>query len=426
MTALSRRRRSSPSACGRSRSALFAVALLLIALSLASPGAAAKLPPPPELSSRSAAVVERSTGRQLYGVDAAAPKLMASTTKMMTALVAVDQLSLAQRCVAPRYAAAAVETQIGLRAGEEMAVSDLLRALMLPSANDAAAALAVCAAGSRSAFVALMNEKARQLGLRATSFSTPVGLDSPTNYSSAADLARIGIAVRSKPFLAKTVDLPSVALRSGAIPRTVVNRNGLVQTVPWVDGIKTGHTNAAGYLLVASATQGGLSFVATVMGAPSEQARDADALALLRWAYASYRFQRPVRAGATVATAPVRHRPSEQIALVASRSVRELVRRDRTLRVTVDAPAELAGPLPRNAVVGTITVRRGVRAIATVPLVTAEAVPEIGLAERAKNFIARPGSLVAIVAVIGGATALWVGQRHVGRRRRGRTDMEAA
>lgn len=423
-----RARRGGPLALSVSLLALALATLAILVAAAVSPVAArAALPQPPKLTAPAAAVFEASTGQPIYGVEAGDRRLIASTTKIMTALVAVDELKLDRVCTAPAYPATPAETQIGLRAGERMSVRDLLRALMLPSANDAAATLAVCASGSRAAFIDQMNAKARELGLDDTHFSTPVGLDSPANYSTAADLARLGIALRKKPFLARTVDLRSAALTTGAYPRTVVNRNGLVQSVPWVDGVKTGHTNAAGYLLVASSTRDGLSFVAAVAGAPSESARDADALALLRWAYATHRIATPVRSGTVYARAKLKHRPEDQIQLVATRSVRELVRRDQKIAVAVRAPEELEGPLPRNAVVGSLTVRVGGRVLATVPLVTRTAVPEVGLLERAVDTVARPGSLIAIVVILGGvAVALLLRRRHGNRRRQGRTDMEAA
>lgn len=399
--------------------------LVLILLALLVVPAGAKLPEPPQLSARSAAVFEASTGEPLYGEDAGDRGLIASTTKIMTALVAADELPLDRVCTASGYRPSPVETQIGLRPGERMNVRDLLRALMLPSANDAAEALAVCASGSRASFIDAMNAKARELRLSGTHFSTPVGLDSPTNYSTAADLARLGIALRRNRFLARTVDLPSAALTSGSTPRTVYNRNGLVQRVGWVNGVKTGHTNAAGYLLVASGTRRGMTFVASVMGTPSESARDADALALLRWAFATHRFATPIRSREAFASARLKYRPEDSIELIATRTVRELIRRDQRIRLTVDAPAELQGPLPRNAVVGSVTARLGGRTIATVPLVARTAVPEVGLLERAGDAIVRPGSLITIVVVIGGASALLL-RRHGARRRRSRADMEAA
>lgn len=402
------------------------VAALLAAALLAVPAGAAP-PPPPSLSAPSAAVFEASTGEPLFGRAAGQRRLIASTTKLMTALVTVSSVGLDRLCTAPPYAASPLETQIGLRAGERMRVRDLMRALLLPSANDAAATLAVCVAGSREAFVGRMNARARQLGLRHTRFATPIGLDDPANYSTAADLVRLAIAARSNAFLRQTMDMRSATLRSGDRVRTVVNRNTLVQQVPWVNGVKTGHTSAAGYILVASGTRDGLTFVASVLGDPSEAARNADALALLRWAFDSYRMATPVTRGVVYARPSLKHRPDERIAVVAARSVRELVRRDARVRLVVDAPRELEGPLPRRAVVGSASVRADGRVIARVPLVTAERVPEVGLLEQAGRALGDPGSLIAIVALLGGAAILFARARGARRRRdRRRTDMEAA
>jgi len=345
---------------------------------------------------------------------------------MMTALLTATTTRLDRVCIAPPYVAGPLETQIGLRAGERMRVRDLLRAVLLPSANDAAATLAVCVAGSRAAFVARMNARARRIGLAHTHFSTPIGLDAAGNYSTAADLVRLAIAVREEPFLRQTMDMRSAVLRSGDHRRTVVNRNTLVQRVPWVNGVKTGHTNRAGSILVASGTQHGTTFVASVLGDPSEAARDADALALLKWAFASFRVATPVRRGAVYARPAVQHRPDEHIAVVAVRDARELLRRDARVRLAVDAPRELEGPLPPRAVVGSVTVRANGRAIARVPLVTRERVPEVGLLEQAGRALDGPGSLIAVAVLLGGAGALLLRARRARRRERRRADMETA
>lgn len=406
------------------RSLVAVVGGLLLCWLLVAPGSAAAAPPPPALSAPSAAVFELSTGEPIFGRAAGQRRLIASTTKMMTALVALSSRSLTDVCTAPPYAASPLESQIGLRAGERMTVHDLLQAVMLPSANDAAAALAVCVAGSRAAFVTRMNRRAQALGLDHTHFTTPIGLDDTGNYSTAADLVRLGIALRRNGFMRRTMDLPRTVLKTGARPRTIVNRNTLVLNVPWIDGVKTGHTNAAGYILVASGTQRGTTFVTAVLGDPSEAARDADALALLRWAFASYRMATPVTRGTVYARPQVKHRPDDRIDLVAARPVRELVDRAARIRVVVEAPEELAGPLPKGARVGTVIVRAGKRELVRVGLVTRQAVPEVSLLERAGRGIAQPGSLVAIVAMLGGAGTLLARRRGASRRRR--ADMEAA
>jgi D-alanyl-D-alanine carboxypeptidase (penicillin-binding protein 5/6) len=388
--------------------------------------AAAAVPSPPSLSAPSAAVFESTTGRPVFGRAAGQRRLIASTTKLMTALVTVTTVRLDRVCTAPPYAPGPLETQIGLRAGERMRVRDLLRAVLLPSANDAAATLAVCVAGSRPAFVARMNTRARRLGLAHTHFSTPIGLDDSGNYSTAADLVRLAIAAREEPFLRETMDLRSAVLRSGDRSRTVVNRNTLVQRVPWVNGVKTGHTDAAGYVLVASGTQRATTFVAAVLGDSSEGTRDADALALLKWAFASFRVATPVRRGVVYAHPAVKHRPGDHVDVVAVRDARELVRRDARIRLVIDVPSELEGPLPRHAVVGSAIVRANGRAIARVSLVTRERVPEVSLLEQAGRALDGPGSLVVAAVLLAGAGALLLRARGARRRERRRADMEAA
>lgn len=405
----------------------FAAGVLCVSAGVAAaPRATAAVPPPPSLTAPSAAVFESSTGRPVFGRAAGQRRLIASTTKLMTALLTATTTRLDRVCTAPPYAAGPLETQIGLRAGERMRVRDLLRAVLLPSANDAAATLAVCVSGSQAAFVARMNARTRRIGLAHTHFSTPIGLDGPGNYSTAADLVRLAIAVREEPFLRETMDMRSAVLRSGDHRRTVVNRNTLVQRVPWVNGVKTGHTNAAGYVLIASGTQHGTTFVASVLGDPSEGARDADALALLKWAFASFRVATPVRRGAVYARPAVKHRPDEHIAVVAVRDAHELLRRDVRVRLAVDVPKELEGPLPARAVVGSVTVRANGRAIARVPLVTRERVPEVGLLEQAGRVLDGPGSLIAVAVLLGGAGALFLRARGARRRERRRADMETA
>ena len=169
--------------------------------------------------------------------------------------------------------------------------------MMLPSANDAAHALAVRVGHTEARFVRQMNAEARRLGLSQTHYSTPIGLDDPHNYSSARDLARLAMLdMRDKSF-ANIVGLPRAELLTGAHPRLVQNRNDLVLRYPFVDGVKTGHTLDAGYVLVGAAHAHGASVISVVLGDPSVATRDADSLALLRYGLAQYKRVRPVVAG---------------------------------------------------------------------------------------------------------------------------------
>lgn len=377
---------------------------------------AARAQEPPAIQAESAIVVEASTGDVAYERDATERRAIASTTKLMTALLALEGIALDDVLTAPAYQAGPAESVVGLRQGERMTVRDLLRALLLPSANDAAVALAQGLSGSTDAFVDEMNRRARQLGLRDTSYGNPVGLDEADNRSSARDLVKLAIVLRRKPFFRETVDMPRATLRSGSRTRTVLNRNTLVREVPVVDGVKTGRTEQAGYVLVGSATRGGVTVVSAVLGEPTEAARDADTLALLRYGLSRYRRQTVLREGQALRTADLKFRDDE-VRLVASETVARVLRRGERARARVmSAPEELDGPLPAGAEVGTVEVRVRGKVVDRVPLVTAAAVAEATLTDRVASVLGRPASILLVVVLVGCTVLLALLRRRVVRR----------
>ena len=161
-----------------------------------------------------------------------------------------------------------------------MKVPDLLRGLLVESGNDAAVTLAEGVSGSRKAFVRQMNRRARQLGLENTHFANPIGLDQEGNYSSARDLVTLATVLRTNRFFKRSWTRRATTLKSGVRERTFANRNRLVARYEFVNGVKTGHTRGAGYVLVGSASRNGIQLVSAVLGTPSEAARDADTMAL--------------------------------------------------------------------------------------------------------------------------------------------------
>jgi D-alanyl-D-alanine carboxypeptidase len=271
--------------------AVFAAAL--VACGLAAPPAASAAAP--QIRAQAAILVEPTTGDVVYQRDAAKPRAIASTTKLMTVLLALERTRLGQTMAAVPYHGLPAESVIGLRAGERLTVADLLRGVLLASANDAAATLATRIGGSERAFVALMNSRAHELGLSHTHYANPIGLDDPDNRSSAEDLVKLTLILRRHAFFREVTDLPRATLHSGARERTVVNRNTLVRNVPEFNGVKTGHTLGAGYVLVGSATKHGITVISAVLGDPSEAARDADSLALVRYGLGRYRGGPPRR-----------------------------------------------------------------------------------------------------------------------------------
>jgi D-alanyl-D-alanine carboxypeptidase (penicillin-binding protein 5/6) len=370
------------------------------------------------LQAKSAIVVEASTGDVLFSKNGGERRSIASATKLMTVLVALQHSDLDDILSAGSYRAAPGESQIGLRPGERMSVRDLLRAALLPSANDAAAAIAAGTIGSTQAFVAEMNRRAVALGLRDTHYTTPVGLDVPGNYSSARDLAKLAVRLRRYEFFRRTTDLPSATLRSGSRKRVIINRNTLVRRVPEVNGVKTGHTSSAGFVLVGSASRAGVTVISVVLGEPNERARDSDSLALLRYGLSAYQVATPLSEGRTVGRIALRYRGGDFVNVVAGASVRRVLRRDTKTSVKIAGlPPDLDGPLPRGSRVGTATVRAGREVLARVPVVTARPVAQAGLGTRLADLVGRSQTIIALLLLLVCSLPLVMLRRRAMRRR---------
>jgi D-alanyl-D-alanine carboxypeptidase (penicillin-binding protein 5/6) len=394
----------------------------LAALAAIAPAVApaATPPKPPQVRAPAAILVEPATGDVVFQRNADQRRPIASTTKLMTALVTLEKASLDDVMTTINYRGSSVESLAGFRGGEKVTVRDLLRALLITSANDAAATLAQRVAGSRAAFVKLMNAKARQLKLTNTHYANPIGLDSPDNYSTATDLAKLTLILRRNAFFRETTNLPRVTLKSGNHPRTFANRNVLVRNVPAVNGVKTGHTSTAGYILVGSASRAGITVVAVVLDDPSESARDSDALNLLKYGLGRYHVVTAVKKDQIVGHAPLTHR-GEQVDLVAGETVRRTTRRGDKLVVTVTgAPTTIDGPLPKGARVGTVTVTQRGKVVARVPLQTADPVDAATFFDRLRDWLGNPVTLILLGAFALCSLYLVLLRRRAVRRRQSR------
>jgi serine-type D-Ala-D-Ala carboxypeptidase (penicillin-binding protein 5/6) len=311
------------------------------------------------------------------------------------------------------FVPAADDSQIGLSPGERMSVHDLLLAMMLPSADDAAEDLAYNVGGrSIARFVGMMNAEAVRLGLTRTHYSTPSGLDTPGNYSSPCDLVKLGrYDLTHSPFFRRMVDLKAATLTTGNYVRHITNLDTLLDQYPWINGIKTGHTNDAGYVLVSSGTQHGTTLIGSVLGTSSEAARAANGLALLQWGFSNYHTVDVIRAGTVAARLPVKDRPGFRAPVIAAHGYSSLLPRGIRLSFKLVLPRELAGPLARHAVVGRMLVRAGGRELTTIPLVLARVLPAVSSLTLAARFMTRPSTLLIVVAVIALAAGLVVIRR---------------
>jgi len=252
---------------------------------------------PPRISARAALLVDEATGQVLYERNSRLPLPMASTTKVMTALLTLERLPQSRVVVVGTEPTKVGDESLNLRVGERFTVHQLLLALLVKSANDAAVALADAVDGTQAAFVRHMNRQAAALGLTDTHYVTPHGLDHPGHHTSVRDLARLWeLAMRRADFRAL------VATRSARIPgggplRSFVTTDKLLGSYPWLVGGKTGFTDNARRCLVASASRGGRRLVAVVLGAPDAFVADR---ALFEYGFDQFVWARVARRGQTV------------------------------------------------------------------------------------------------------------------------------
>ena len=383
---------------GRRGAGLLAV-LTALALLLAPAAEAAPAKGPQGIEAKAWIVIDARSGDVLASHAAQRQLPIASTTKLMTAYVAMKELGLERVVRAAPYEPIYGESLMGLRTGERVSVRDLLYGLILVSGNDAAHTLAVAAAGSEARFVRQMNRYAAALGLADTHYANSVGLDQRGNYSSAADLATLARRLLGIPAFAKISDSRTALLRSLRPPRRIDTLNDLLTMVPWATGVKTGHTFDAGYVLVASGAKKGVSLISVAIGAPTEETRFSDNLELLEWGFSQYRRRLPVRRGQDLAEPEIRY-SGGRLPLRAERSLQVGVRPDQRLEQRLRAPREVEGPIRRGARLGAVAVLVDGRKVGSVALRASRSVPEASLFDRARTAVADNSLPIGIAAFV--------------------------
>lgn len=247
----------------------------------------------PETSAQSAILTDADTGEILYAFNAYEPSLIASTTKIMTALLALENGALQREFIIPPEATGVEGSSLYLKEGERLTVEALLYGMMLHSGNDAAVALAICCGGSVERFVSMMNEKAEALGLTQTSFANPNGLDSAENYSTAADMAKLTAYALQNDDFVRIVSKKSITIGG----RSLTNHNRLLWQAEGILGVKTGYTRAAGRILVSAAERKGRRLIAVTIR-DGDDWRDHSAL--FDFGFSRYEMRTAIHAGETV------------------------------------------------------------------------------------------------------------------------------
>lgn len=244
----------------------------------------------PQIHSRAVLIIDTKSNTVMYEKNGYSKRAMASTTKIMTAIVVLEHAKLTDIVEISRKAGGTGGSRLGLKAGDKITINDLLYGLMLRSGNDAAVALAEQVGGSIEGFAKLMNKKAKELGLTNTNFVTPHGLDSQEHYTTAYELAQLtNYALKNKKF-ATIVNTKTTSIAINGQARVLSNTNELLGNLYGVDGVKTGFTNNAGRCLVTSTTREGHQIICVVLGADTKKIRTQDSVKLIEYAFKNFEY----------------------------------------------------------------------------------------------------------------------------------------
>lgn len=294
--------------------------------------------PAKAISARSAILLDSATGRILYEKDIDRKSFIASTTKIMTALVVCEHCNVLDRVKIPKEAVGIEGSSIYLQEGEILTVQELLYGLMLHSGNDAAVALAIYCGGTVEGFAELMNDKARALGLTQTHFSNPNGLDAEDHYSTAKDLAALASYAMENPIFAKIVSTKTVRIGD----RYLRNHNKLLWQLEGADGVKTGYTRAAGRILVSSANRQGRRLVAATISAPDDWQ---DHLTLMEQGFSQFRERRIIEEGTVLGSVEIAGGIDNSVELIAAESFSYPMMCSECVEITLPTPGFVYAPV---------------------------------------------------------------------------------
>lgn len=343
--------------------------------------------------SRYAVVYDRSSGKVLWGKDENQKVPMASTTKIMTAIVMMENIGidrLNEEVTVSKEAATTIGSRLGLGTGDKITYNDLLYGLMLCSGNDAAVQIAISTAGSVSQFADLMNQKAESLGLTNTHFVTPHGLDRDAHYTTALELAKITDYALKNPKIAQVVSTREYTVRINGEVKVISNTNELLGYLDGVNGVKTGYTSKAGRCLVTSTSRDGFDIITVVLGADTRKIRTQDSIKLIEYTYKNYKLfdleeaveneylswrkvnLKRIRVKKGVTTRP-------EVYLDQAKYTKYPLKANETITLETTYTKRFEAPLPANTEVGKITVKLGEEIIDEIPIKTTEQINKKGV-----------------------------------------------
>ncbi len=345
---------------------------------------------PITLTSPSAILCEASTGQVIFEKNADERRPVASVNKVMTILLtleAVDEgrVSLEDQVTVSPRAASMGGSQAFLDAGERYKLSELLKTVIVASANDSAVALAEHLAGTEESFVRLMNTRAEELGLTNTHYANCTGLPAQEHYTTARDVAKLSAQLDLHPIYYRysTIWMDEIKHRGGRVT-SLTNTNRLIRFYPGCDGYKTGSTNEARYCVSATAKKEGMRLIAVVLGTPAGQTRFDEARAMLEYGFANVQLVTPIAQGQALdMTVPVRLGGRDEVSVLSGGTCSLLERRGEKNALSLEAALveKVNAPVYAGDVLGEIRVKRGDEVVAVVPAVAAEDVQLPGMVD---------------------------------------------
>lgn len=369
----------------------YAAGLTLLLLLLNTALAAPPVPAPPTIAASSWLLIDYDSGRVLAEHNADQRLEPASLTKIMTAYVVMREIregnvGLEDQVLVSKKAWKTPGSRMFIEVGKKVPVKDLLHGMIIQSGNDASVALAEHIAGSEQAFAALMNEEARRLGMYDTHFANSTGLPDEAHYTTARDIAKVAAAtIREFPEF-----YPWYSVKEFTYNKIRQhNRNKLLWRDKSVDGLKTGHTQAAGYCLVASAKRDGMRLISVVLGTGSENARAKESQALLNYGFRFFETHRLYGAGEALTRVRIWKGTREKLALGLEKDLYVTIpkRQYKNLEAAMNIEPRLMAPVDKGEKVGTVNITLNGETVASVPLVALEAVGRGSLFQRARDSV---------------------------------------
>lgn len=344
--------------------------------------------PRPNLAASSAILMDLTTGKVIFSKNSSERRAPASTTKILTALVALERGDMSRVITISQNASKIGGSSIWLAPGEEHTLKELLYGVLLSSGNDASVAVAEGLAGSETKFTAWMNEKAQAIGAKDTCFKNSNGLPESGHYSTAYDLALITRYALHNPVFSEMVKTKRKTMEwpGRDYNRSMVNHNKLLWRYQFADGVKTGYTKQAGKCLVASATKSGQRLIAVVLN--SKQMYD-DSKRLFEYGFSNYQLLTVIQSEQKIGSISVVEGVNNQVSVFSHRPVTLVIPKGQlnTVKVNMEIPHSIPAPVERLQQVGELEVKIGAKVIETVPVVTAASVPKEGFWRRFWNWV---------------------------------------